>query len=215
MSNSGFFITLEGGEGTGKSTQIKKLAALLEEKGRAVVVTREPGGTPEAEKIRNLFTQRDGGNWTPVAECLLLFAARNMHVERLIKPSLADNRIVISDRFTDSTRAYQSYGHGLELDFIESLTQLSIGGFEPDLTFILDMDTEKGLGRAKERIAETGSGEDRFEQLDISFHERLRKGFLEIAERNPDRCVIIDASRSVEEIAEEMGRVALERIANV
>lgn len=212
MINQGFFITLEGGEGTGKTTQIGKLASLLEDHGRTVITTREPGGTPEAEKIRSLLVQRDGGDWTPEAECLLLFAARNIHVEKLIKPAMQKDGIVISDRFTDSTRAYQSYGHGLDMGFVESLARLAIGGFEPDLTFILDLEVEKGLNRAGKRLADSGSGEDRFEQMGKAFHERLRQGYLEIAERNPQRCVVIDASRPVEAIAREIGQIALARL---
>ena len=192
MTAKGLFITLEGGEGTGKSTQIKLLADKLSAQGHEVIITREPGGTPEAEKIRDLLVHRDGGNWTPMAETLLFFAARAMHVETLIKPALAEGKIVISDRFTDSTRAYQSYGHGMEPDIIESFVQLSLGGFEPDLTFILDIDVTAGLERAGKRIAGEGSAEDRFEKMDIAFHERLRQGFLEIAARNPERCAIID-----------------------
>lgn len=213
MSAKGLFITLEGGEGTGKSTQIKRLAEALTAQGHDVITTREPGGTPEAEKIRNLLVHRDGGNWTPMAEILLFFAARNMHVETLIKPALADGKIVISDRFTDSTRAYQSYGHGMEPDIIESFVQLSLGGFEPDLTFILDLDVKTGLGRAGTRLSDENSGEDRFEKLDTGFHERLRQGFLEIAEHNPERCAIIDADRSIDDIAQDLERIALERLA--
>ncbi len=212
---SGFFITLEGGEGTGKSTQIKLLADLLAAKGHEIVTTREPGGTPEAEKIRDLLVHRDGGDWTPVAESLLFFAARNMHIEKRIKPEMNAGKVVISDRFTDSTRAYQSYGHTIEPDFIESLVQLTIGGFEPDLTFILDLEVKTGLARAGKRLDQDNSGEDRFEQLDTGFHERLRQGFLEIAARYPERCVVIDANRSIDDIAAEIGAIALERLQHV
>ncbi len=212
---TGLFITLEGGEGTGKTTQIKLLAEKLQDSGHETVITREPGGTDEAEKIRELLVRRDGGDWTPMAEILLFFAARNMHIETLIKPALAEGKIVICDRFTDSTRAYQSYGHGMELDIIESLVQLSLGGFEPDLTFMLDLDVEIGLERAGKRLSDNGSNEDRFEQLDTGFHERLRQGFLEIAQRNPERCVIVEASQTIEEIAEEIERAVQERMSNV
>ncbi|MCB9995678.1 MAG: dTMP kinase [Rhodospirillales bacterium] len=215
MSSQGIFITLEGGEGSGKSTQIKTLAAFLQDKGHDVILTREPGGTPEAEKIRELLVNRDGGDWTPMAETLLFFAARAMHIETLIKPALAEGKIVICDRFTDSTRAYQSYGHGLDPDIIESYVQLAIAGFEPDLTFILDIDAAAGLERAGRRNTDADSTEDRFEQMQIDFHERLRQGFLEIAARNPERCVIIDAQQSIDEIAAQIGDAALERISNV
>ena len=183
----GLFITFEGGEGSGKTTQIRTLAAALQKKGLAVLTTREPGGTPEAEVIRKLLVQRDGGNWTPMAEALLLFAARTMHVDHLIKPALAEGKIVISDRFTDSTRAYQGYGHGLPHEKIEELVQLSLGGFEPDLTIIIDLPVETGLKRAGRRIVRDGSGEDRFENLDLSFHKKLRDGYLEIARKNAKR----------------------------
>jgi dTMP kinase len=201
---AGLFITLEGGEGTGKSTQMELLASFLEKKGYEVLKTREPGGTEEAEKIRELLVSRDGGNWTPTAECLLFFAARNMHAENLIKPAIEEGKIVISDRFADSTRAYQSYGHELDPDIIEKINDVALGGFEPDITFIMNLPTEKGLARAGKRLEEDQSGEDRFEQLDIKFHERLRQGFLDIAEKNPDRCIIIDADRPIEEISKSL-----------
>jgi len=207
---NGLFITLEGGEGTGKTTQIDLLAAYLENNGYDVVKTREPGGTVEAEKIRNLLVARDGGNWTPVAECLLFFAARNMHAETLIKPALAEGKIVISDRFTDSTRAYQSYGHELDPDIIETINDVALDDFKPDITFIMDLSVKTGLGRAGKRLEEDHSDEDRFEQLDIGFHERLRQGFLTIAEKEPERCIVIDADRSIEEISEELQNRTLE-----
>ncbi len=212
MSAQGFFITLEGGEGSGKTTQIDRLATALKAEGRDVIVTREPGGTPEAETIRDLLVRRDGGNWTPMAETLLFFAARVMHVETLIKPALAEGKVVICDRFTDSTRAYQSYGHGLEPDVIESFVQLSLVGFEPDLTFILDIEAHAGLARAGKRLADEQSDEDRFEGLDIGFHERLRQGFLEIAGRAPERCVIIDGSRHIDDITHEINDVVKARL---
>lgn len=200
----GIFITLEGGEGAGKTTQIRMLATALQQQGYQVIVTREPGGTPEAEKIRDFLVKRDGGNWTPMAECLLLFAARQMHVEHLIKPALADGKIVISDRFADSTRAYQSFGHGLPLDTIEEINRLTLGDFAPDLTFILDLPVPEGLARAGERLSAASSQEDRFERLGRDFHERLRQGFLTIARRDAERCRVIDATRGIEEIARDM-----------
>lgn len=212
MAAKGFFITLEGGEGTGKSTQISRLADMLKQQDYEVIVTREPGGTPEAEKIRNLLVQRDGGAWTPMAEILLFFAARNMHIETLIKPALAEGKIVISDRFTDSTRAYQSYGHGIDPDVIESMVQLTIGGFEPDLTLILDMDVKAGLARAGKRLEEDATQEDRFENMDISFHENLRQGFLEIAERYNERCVVINAEQSMDEVTEDIAATVKEHL---
>lgn len=204
MATRGLFITLEGGEGTGKTTQIKLLAECLRAQGYEVVTSREPGGTPEAEKIRNLLVHREGGNWTPLAECLLLFAGRQMHVETLIKPALARGAIVISDRFADSTRAYQGYGHGLPLAQIEALNDLALDGFKPDLTYIFDMDVAEGLRRSGRRLAAEESGEDRFEQLEIAFHERMRQGYLAIAQKEPERCRLIDAAQTVENIAREI-----------
>jgi dTMP kinase len=201
---SGLFITLEGGEGSGKSTQIKRLKAALEAEGRTVVTTREPGGTPEAEKIRSLLVNRDGGDWTPMAECLLLFAGRAMHADKLIKPALAEGKIVISDRFADSTRAYQGYGHGLNLETIEQMNRLVLGDFKPDLTFILDIPPAAGLERAGLRIAGQGSAEDRFERIGLAFHERMRQGYLEIARKEPGRCRVVDASESIDAIAKKL-----------
>lgn len=196
----GFFITLEGGEGSGKTTQIARMREALERAGRTVIVTREPGGTPEAEKIRALLVRRDGGDWTPMAECLLLFAARSMHVETLIKPALDEGKIVISDRFTDSTRAYQGYGHGMDFKQIEALNTLALGGFKPDLTFILDLPVRLGLERAGKRITESASSEDRFERLELGFHEQLRQGYLDIAGRNPGRCIVVDAGQDMDQV---------------
>ncbi len=193
----GLFITLEGGEGAGKTTQCRKIKEYFESSGYEVILTREPGGTPEAEKIRNLLVQRDGGNWTPIAECLLFFAARQMHVETLIKPALASGKIVISDRFTDSTVAYQGYGHGFDLGTIREVEKIALGDFEPDLTFVLDLSVEAGIKRSmKQKNIAVGdeTTEDRFERLDTSFHERLRQGFLAIAKECSDRVKVIDAA---------------------
>lgn len=198
---SGRFITFEGGEGSGKTTQIKLLADKLNEQGQDVIITREPGGTAEAEKIRSLLVNRDGGDWTPLAEVLLLFAARSMHVEKLIKPALTAGKTVICDRFTDSTRAYQSYGHGLPIETVESINKTTLNGFEPEVTFILDLPVETGLARAGKRLTEDASKEDRFEKLKTDFHERLRQGYLDIAKKNPKRCMVINADDSVEAVA--------------
>lgn len=202
-SAAGIFITLEGGEGAGKSTQSRRLKDALEAEGRTVLLTREPGGTPEGEKIRDLVTQRSGGNWTPLAECLLFFAARQMHVDKVIRPALERGDIVICDRFTDSTRSYQGYGHGFPLETIEEINHLALGSFNPDITFVLDLPVEAGLRRSfaqKEQAAGREMTEDRFERLDQSFHEKLRQGFLSIAAANPARCRVIDAQQSPDDI---------------
>lgn len=204
------FITLEGGEGGGKSTQARRLKAHLESQGREVVLTREPGGTPEAEKIRDLLVQRDGGRWTPMAECALFFAARQMHIEHVIKPALADKKTVICDRFTDSTRAYQGYGHGFDLENIERMNRLVTNNFQPDLTFIFDIEPWLGLNRSLKQNSQSlgrEMTEDRFEKMDLSFHERLRHGFLEIAKNNPHRCRVIDASQSEDHVFQSIRQV--------
>ncbi len=196
------FITFEGGEGAGKTTQINLLKNYLKAKGQDVVLTREPGGTPEAERIRDLLVRRDGGNWTPTAEALLFFTARHMHVESLIKPALNDGKTVICDRFTDSTIAYQGYGHGFDLSILDQIQRLSIGDFAPSKTFILDIDVKDGLMRAGKRMEgdDDGSTEDRFERMNLSFHENLRRGFLELAKKHPDRCVLINAAQPVDDV---------------
>jgi len=213
---NGLFITFEGGEGSGKTTQINRLTQTLAEDGHKVVTTREPGGTPEGEKVRDLLVQREGGNWTPMAETLLLFAARIMHVEKVIKPALADGKIVISDRFTDSTLAYQGYGHDHDLNVIENVRALSLGDFGPDLTIILDIDPEEGLQRSDRRLAaeqfQVKQREDRYEQLDIEFHERLRRGFLEIAGKEPERCHVIPALQDLDAVSAQIADIVCEKI---
>ena len=195
MQPRGLFITFEGGEGAGKTTQIKRLAAALGD----VVMTREPGGTPEAEAIRNTFFQNNGQNWPPEALVLLMFSARVLHTENLIRPALEKGQTVLCDRYTDSTRVYQGYAGDLSLEKIEQVKTLSIGEFEPDLTFVLDIAPEEGLKRADNR-----AGETTFEAKDITFHEKIRQGFLAIAKQNPDRCVVIDATQDADIIAAQI-----------
>lgn len=201
---AGFFITFEGGEGTGKTTQINRLAQHLTQAGHKVLTTREPGGTPEGEKIRDLLVQRDGGNWTPMSEILLFYAARDMLVNNVIKPALNEDKIVICDRFFDSTIAYQGYGHDFDKDAIKTLNTAVLGDFKPDLTFVLDIDPEIGLKRSDRRLAAEALSikqkEDRFENLNIEFHTRLRDGFLEIAKQNPNRCLVVDAEQPIDAV---------------
>lgn len=201
----GLFITLEGGEGSGKSTQGKLLRDALETSGQSVVLTREPGGSPGAEAIRNLLVTGDTDRWDGLTEALLLFAARRDHVERTIRPALADGVIVISDRFADSTMAYQGYGHNLDREKIDALYRLSLGDFQPDLTLILDIPVEQGLKRAVSR----GGDEQRYENMDIAFHNRLRDGFMDIAQREPKRCKVVDASGTEDEVAARLHDVVL------
>ena len=214
--SGGFFISFEGGEGSGKTTQINKLAETLTAQGHKVITTREPGGTDEGNKIRELIVQRDSGNWTPMAETLLVFADRIMHVERVIKPALEEGQIVISDRFSDSTVAYQGYGRGLPLDQIEQIDNMVINGLKPDLTFVLDIAPEKGLERSGKRLAaeqfDDSRTEDRFERMDIDFHNKIRQAFLDIAGKAPGRCVVIDANTGIEEISAKIVKTTLERL---
>lgn len=202
----GSFITFEGGEGSGKTTQINKLAEKLAQDGVKVLTTREPGGTEEAEKIRNLIVQRRGGDWTPMAETLLINAARAMHVERVIAPAIEEGKVVLCDRFTDSTVAYQGHGHGFSIEKIIQIQSLVIGSLVPTLTFVLDIEPKVGLSRSGRRLAAEAlhveQNEDRFENMEIAFHERLRHGFLEIAKNEPKRCVVLDASGDAQNMAD-------------
>lgn len=193
---AGRFITFEGGEGAGKSTHVRLLAEALRAAGLSVVETREPGGSPGAEEIRELLVHGAVARWDPVSEALLHFAARRDHVARVIAPALAAGDWVLSDRFADSTMAYQGYGHRLGREVIEQLYALAVGDLAPELTVILDLPVEDGLARAGSR----NSGGTRYENMDRAFHDRLRKGFLAIAEREPKRCVVIDGSESVEAV---------------
>jgi len=185
----GRFITLEGGEGAGKSTQACYLADWLRVRGHKVLETREPGGCWGAEALRGLLIDPpDGTHWDPVGEALILSAARRDHLRQVIWPALDQGTWVICDRFADSTVAYQGYGHGIPLDTLETLYDLVAGPFAPDLTLILDLDPVVGLARARSRGALT-----RFERLDAAFHGRVRAGFLDIARRTPERCAVIAA----------------------
>ena len=197
---TGRVITLEGGEGTGKSTQAKRLAAALEARGVSLVTTREPGGSPGAEEIRGLLVNGAPGRWDAITETLLVYAARADHVARTIGPALVADKWVICDRFTDSTYAYQGAGRGLARETIRRIDAVVLDDFKPDLTLVLDLDVETGLARAMARSMGQGPKESRFEQFDRDFHERLRQAFLEIAKRNPDRCVVIHAAQTPDEV---------------
>lgn len=185
----GRFITLEGGEGAGKTTQRAALAALVRATGREVVETREPGGEAGAEAIRALLVGGEPGRWEPLAETLLHYAARAQHVARVITPALARGAWVISDRFADSTAVYQGAGQGVDAATIGAIAAATLKGFAPDLTLILDIPVAAGLARAGRR-GET----NRYERFDGEFHARIRAGFLAIAAAEPARCAVIDAS---------------------
>lgn len=188
---TGTFITFEGGEGSGKSTQLSLLFEALQSAGIDCIKTREPGGTPGAEKIRDMLVSGKADRWDAVTETLLFYAARLDHVNKLIKPALASNKTVICDRFADSTIVYQGIGKNLTEEYVRTLHQLVLGNFAPDLTLILDIDPAVGLKRAAERKG----GEGRFESMDIDFHHRIRTGFLSIAKREPERCIVLDAAQ--------------------
>jgi dTMP kinase len=189
----GKFITIEGGDGVGKSTQISALRDLLVARGLEVVVTREPGGTPRAERLRDLLLERNDEPMPAECELLLMFAARSTHVENLVRPALARGAWVICDRFTDATYAYQGGGRGLDRDQIAFLERLVQRELKPDLTLLLDAPLEVGEARAAARNARSGSG-DRFEQERREFFERVRSAYLELARNEPQRFVVVDAA---------------------
>ncbi|MGU3537809.1 dTMP kinase [Methylobacterium sp. A54F] len=196
----GVFITFEGGEGAGKSTQVARLAEDLRAAGaRSVVTTREPGGSPRAEEIRAAVLAGAAKLYGPFAEALLFSAARIDHLDRLIRPALAEGGIVLCDRFADSTRAYQGAAGGLEAGVVRALERVAVGDTRPDLTLILDLAPESGLARARARGG--GAAPDRFEAEALAFHERLRAAFRAIAEAEPDRCVLVDAAREPDAVA--------------
>ena len=209
---SGKFITFEGGEGAGKTTQIKLLADAFKAGGLNPIITREPGGSPAAEVIRSLLVEGAVDRWQPMTEALLNFAARLEHVQATIEPALVAGRWVLCDRFADSTVAYQGYGHDLGWAVIDELHRLVVGYFQPDLTVILDIPVAEGLARATNREWAEGSREDRYEHMDEGFHQRLRDGFLDIALRNPERCVVIDAAQEPDKVQAEIRAVVGQRL---
>lgn len=204
---TGRFITIEGGEGAGKSTQIARLAARLEAAGLAVVRTREPGGSPGAEAIRHLVVTGAGDRWDGVTEALLMFAARRDHMRATVWPALDRGDWVVSDRFADSSMAYQGHARGLGPEKIAELYAWTLGDFRPDLTLILDLAVETGLARARARAGD----EQRFEGLDLDFHRRIAAGFRAIAAAEPERCRLIDGAGDVERTAELLWAAVADR----
>jgi dTMP kinase len=207
------FITFEGGEGVGKSTQIKRLQQNLQRQAIEVVRTREPGGTARAEAIRSFILQGRSESWGAGAEAVLFAAARLDHVNQLIAPNLANGTWVLSDRFHDSTRAYQGLTGGVDPSLIAALEALALNGHTPDLTILLDMDPELAFKRVADRAIEDGLAltGDRFENEELDWHIRLRDGFLAIARDNPDRCVVIDANQSPEALEDATWDVVRQR----
>jgi dTMP kinase len=198
----GLFLTFEGGDGTGKTTQLAKLAAVLEKKGVGVLCTREPGGSPEAEAIRDELVSGDAAKWSPLAEALLMNAARDSHLRKTIRPALASGKTVLCDRFLDSTRAYQGAAGGVDMKLIAALEKSVVGETMPDLTLIFDLDPEIGLARTK-------ASEDRFERKGAEFHSRLNAAYREIARAEPERCRLIDASVPPDAVFAEIMRIVM------
>ena len=209
MADSGFFLTVEGIDGAGKSTQARMLAERLRVLGREVVETREPGGAPGAEEIRRLLVEGDPERWSPESEILLFTAARRDHVERVVEPALARGAVVLCDRYIDSTRAYQGAGAPERRELVDRLHQLTIG-LDPDLTLIFDLDPAAALERARRRASDLA--EDRFERKGQGFQARLREEFLAIAAAEPARCALIDAARPPEAVAGQVWAAVAPRL---
>ncbi len=207
MSAAGLFVTFEGIDGSGKSTQARMLADHLRQSGHDVLLTREPGGSPGAEDIRALVLEGEPDRWSAETELLLFTAARRDHLERTINPALAEGKIVICDRFADSTRVYQGVSRGNLRSQVDKLHNLMIGR-EPDLTLLIDMDPGAGLERALSR----GTGEERFESFGTGLQERMRQGFLDLAGEFPDRITIVDGTGGIEDVAADIQRIATDRL---
>lgn len=202
----GFFVTFEGGEGSGKTTQLKALLAGLRSLPVEVVQTRDPGGTAIGNQVRELLLSGENVRMSPLAELLLYEASRAQLVQELIRPALTAHRIVLCDRFTDSTVAYQGYGRGLDLDLIERLNAVAADGLRPDLTFLLDLDPAVGLARVAERVTQPRRRRDRLEAEVLEFHQRVRAGYRALAAREPARIVVLDAALGVQEIETRIRR---------
>jgi dTMP kinase len=203
MKKKGYFITFEGAEGSGKSTQIKNAVSFLKKKGRSILMLREPGGTRISEHVRAILLDKKLKEMDSVTELLLYYAARAQVVREKILPALRKGKVVICDRFEDSTRAYQGFGRGIPLQAIERIGRLVRDDLKPDLTFVLDVDIAKGLAR--------GGRHDRIEREALSFHQRVRRGFLTLAKKNPQRMVVLDTSESLESVSRKV-RERIERV---
>lgn len=213
----GKFITFEGGEGSGKSTQSERLAERLRRAGQEVVVTREPGGSPFAEKLRQLLLAPDRDSHSALSEVLAFFAARADHLDRVIRPALAAGQWVLCDRFTDSTRVYQGHAGHVPLSAIDTLEALVVHPTVPDLTVLIDLDPALGLERAARRREQSSSPSvtaqtDPYEARDLAFHRQLREGFLAIAHSEPKRCVVVDGSHAMEKVADDVWNATASRL---
>jgi dTMP kinase len=208
---AGLFVSFEGIEGSGKSTQVALLAQVLRSRGYEITVTREPGGTPLGQVLRRLLLESSSSPLTSSTELLLMLADRAQHIQEIVAPALRANKIVISDRFVDSTTTYQGYGRGVELALLAQLNAFACGGCMPALTLVLDLPVSEGLQRVRQRQSGT-QGTDRFEAESVAFHERVRIGYLEIARSDPQRVCILDAARPVEMIHQEILAVVQSRL---
>ena len=203
------FITLEGPEGSGKSTQIRRLAKRLEAMGYPVITTREPGGTPIGDQIRQVLVRMENKELHPRTEILLFLAARAQLVEQLIKPALQDGKIILCDRYGDSTLAYQGYGHGLDLLQLRQMLDFATDHLKPDLTILMDLDVKTGLMRKKAE-AEW----NRLDAYEVLFHERVREGYLNLAHEEPERWRIVDASQGIDAVQEDLFQIILDALKN-
>lgn len=209
--STGRFIVFEGGEGAGKSTQVAALVKRLRDRGLEVVQTREPGGSPGAEALRNLLVRGDAARWSPLSETLMMYAARSDHLETVIRPALTRGAWVVCDRFADSSRAYQGAGGGVAPDFIEQIDAAVVAETQPDLVLVLDMPVEVGLRRAASR----NDKENRFESKGLGFHERLRQGFLARAAQHPDRYCVLDADQPIATLTLAVWQSVADRFADL
>ncbi len=198
-------ISFEGGDGSGKTTQLKLLGDYIAGKGKICLCTREPGGTKLGKMIRQVLLEIGGEEISTSTELFLYLADRSHHVQKVIRPALKGGRLVLCDRFTDSTLAYQGFGRGVDFNLLRRLNQLASEGITPDLTFLLDCPVEVGLSRTTHRIVERN--EDRFEREKVEFHEKVRKGFLELAREEPNRIYVLDASRAIQQVHEEIRKI--------
>jgi dTMP kinase len=208
-------ITFEGGDGTGKSTQLKLLASHLTAQGLACLTTREPGGTSLGQLFRQVLLEVGKQNISSPTELFLYLADRAHHIQEVILTAFESGKIVLCDRYTDSTLAYQGYGRGIDLELLRRLNDIASRGIEPDLTFLFDCPVEVGLSRTARRQAEEGAGsspEDRFEREKVEFHEKVRKGFLELARAEPDRIHVLRASRSIQDVSEDIRNIVAQKL---
>ena len=213
MELKGHFITFEGGEGTGKSTQIKLLADFLSQKNIPVITTKEPGGTDIGQELRRILVTGDKDKMDAVAEALLYYADRRIHMTKKVWPAMEEGKWVLSDRFADSTVAYQYYGYNKRVPYqtLENLYKLTVGDFKPDLTILLDINPEIGLARSLDKAGHMAVKETRHESRALEFHHNLRNGYLEMAQKEPERFVVLNADTTIENLHQEIVKIVTER----